>query len=578
MIARATAAIAVLVLALVGCTGVSTDGSPTDAVAPPRTNASAPTSASASALPLELGPTRADEQVAFTVSLHLPGSAQMDAYIAGLTEPGSASYRKYLTANEFGAKFGLTDPEVGRVVAWLSDAGLEATAAPQRTSITVEGTAGQVNSLLGITLADRQTPAGERYHVPVGEPQIPQAIRGSVETVVGLDTEPVLHPALGTIDMSGVPDPGITPSVVATAYEITPLHDAGFVGDGMSIAIVSFDTFTPSDIPVFDQQMGISGAPDVRKVTLPGGPDEPGHGTGEVALDIEVIRGIAPHAQITSYEGRNSSDGLVAIIARIVADGTARIISNSWGTCENRNNRRSMEAEEQELAAAVAAGISYFTSSGDDAAFDCRRLEVSDDPFERDISPGVDWPAASANVIAVGGTFLTTREDGTYFDEAGWEEPLGGSGTGGGLSRFQPRPSWQQGAGVDNAQSNGMRQVPDVAGPADPSSGFVVIYTDPDRGRVSHKVGGTSAAAPFWASSMLLTQQFAATQGVAQLGPLGPVLYQVAAQQPPGAVFHDVVRGGNLLYQAGAGWDYATGLGTPRVAPLAQAIVNFLKQ
>jgi hypothetical protein len=55
------------------------------------------------------------------------------------------------------------------------------------------------------------------------------------------------------------------------------------------------------------------------------------------------------------------------------------------------------------------------------------------------------------------------------------------------------------------------------------------------------------------------------------------VLYQVASQQPPGAVFHDVIRGGNLLYQAGPGWDYATGLGTPRVTPLAQAIVALVK-
>jgi kumamolisin len=258
--------------------------------------------------------------------------------------------------------------------------------------------------------------------------------------------------------MSGVPNPGITPSLVATAYEISPLHDAGFLGDGLNIAIVSFDTFTPEDVPVFDAQMGITGAPQVQKVTLPGGPDTPGSGTGEVALDIQVIRGIAPHAQITSYEGPNTSDGLVPIISRIVADGKAKIVSSSWGTCENRNSRSAMQAEQQELAAAVAAGISYFSSSGDDAAYDCRRVHVSDNAMERDITPGVDWPAASANVIAVGGTFLTTREDGSYYEEAGWEEPLGGSGSGGGLSRFQQRPSWQQGAGVDNAQTNGMRQ------------------------------------------------------------------------------------------------------------------------
>ena len=62
------------------------------------------------------------------------------------------------------------------------------------------------------------------------------------------------------------------------------------------------------------------------------------------------------------------------------------------------------------------------------------------------------------------------------------------------------------------------------------------------------------------------------------LGPLGPTLYQVSAEQPAGAVFHDVVRGGNLLYSAGPGWDYSTGLGSPRVAPLANAIVEYLSR
>ena len=182
------------------------------------------------------------------------------------------------------------------------------------------------------------------------------------------------------------------------------------------------------------------------------------------------------------------------IVSRIVADGKAKIITNSWGSCENRNSKDAMAAEEKELAAAFAAGISYFSASGDDAAYDCRRVDISSNPFERDITPGVDWPAASASVIAVGGTFLTVHQDGTYYDEAGWEEPLGGAGTGGGLSKYVQRPSWQTGTGVDNAQSNGKRQVPDVAGPADPQSGFFVLYTDPSQGQVSGRVGGTSAA------------------------------------------------------------------------------------
>ena len=529
-----------------------------------------------SVAPADLGPTPADEAVNFSVSLQLPGQAALDAYLAGLTQPGSVSYHQYLSADQFGARFGLPASDIQHVLDWLAAAGLQATTTPQRTSIGAIGTADQVDRLLGITLSDRLSASGVRYHVPIGEPQVPANLAAEVATVVGLDTEPIQHP-MSRIYLSGVPNPGLTPQLVASAYEITPLHDAGALGQGMNIAVVSFDTYTDSDLSDFDQQVGITGAPAVKRVQLPGGPDSPGDGAGEVSLDLEVIRGIAPGAQITNYEGENSAQGLVPIISRIVADGKAKIISNSWGSCENRNSKDAMAAEDRELAAAFAAGISYFTASGDDAAYDCRRVNVSNDPFERDITPGVDWPAASDNVIAVGGTYLTVRQDGTYYDEAGWEEPLGGAGSGGGLSKYQARPDWQQGAGVDNAQSNGKRQVPDVGGPADPSSGFFVLYTDPSQGQVSGRVGGTSAATPFWSASMLLTQQFAQSQGVAQLGPLGPVLYQVAAQQPAGAVFHDVIKGGNLLYQAGPGWDYATGLGTPRVAPLAQAIVALLK-
>jgi kumamolisin len=77
---------------------------------------------------------------------------------------------------------------------------------------------------------------------------------------------------------------------------------------------------------------------------------------------------------------------------------------------------------------------------------------------------------------------------------------------------------------------------------------------------------------------MILTQQMAAGEGVDGLGALGPTLYQLAAQQPAGAVFHDVIRGGNLLFEAVPGWDYSTGLGTPRVAPLARALIDFLEQ
>lgn len=563
---RLTALAVVMVLTLSGCATLATeaDMSTQDAAAVQQ--------------PRDLGPTPADEQVTFTVSLRLPGAADLDAYLAGLTQPGSDSYRKYLRPAEFGARFGLPAERIGEIVGWLESAGLSAQAMPQRTSVAVSGSAAQVTGLLGIGLADRATAEGLRYHVPIGEPAVPAALRDDVAAIVGLDTEPVLKPAFTPTGLvaAGVPANGLVPDVVRRAYEIEPLHAAGFRGEGMSVAIVSFDTFTPGDVTLFDERIGLTGAPDVELVRLPGAAQVPGDGTGEVALDIQVIRGIAPMARIINYEGPNNAQGFVPIIARIVADDAVDIVSISWGTCENLANPFSIGANEAEFAAAMAAGISIFVASGDDGAFDCRRVQVSDDLFERDLSIGVDYPGSSPSVVGVGGTFLSVRQDGSYLDEAGWEEPLGGGGGGGGLSRFFDRPGWQVGSGVDNAFSNGQRQVPDVAGPADPSSGFFVVYTEPGQGLVSGQVGGTSAAAPFWAASMLLTLQLAQSEGLDTLGPLGPTLYQVAAQQPD--VFHDVVRGGNLHYQAGPGWDYSTGLGSPRVAPLARAIVDFLSQ
>jgi len=526
----------------------------------------------------ELGPTPAGEGIQFTVSLRLPGAAELDAYLHDLITPGSSSYQQFLAPEEFGARFGLSQARIAPIVAWLESGGLAARLMPQRTSIAVSGSAGQVSNLLGVELVDWENAAGRRYHVPVGEVAVPANLNGDVAAVLGLNTEPLIRPSAVPTPLKAGAGDGLVPSTVSKAYEIDPLHDAGLNGEGMTIAIVSFDTFTPSDVELFDRNFGYTGGTPVELIRLAGASTEIGEGAGEVALDIQVIRGIAPKAQIIDYEGPNTSDGFVPIISRIVADGRAKIVSISWGLCENWSAPSSMRAEQREFAAAFAAGISIFSSSGDDAAYDCRRVDISDNPFERDLSPGVDWPTSSPSVISVGGTFLTLREDGTYVEEAGWEEPLGGGGGGGGLSAIQERPDWQSGVGVDNSASNGMRQVPDVAGPADPTSGFVVTYTDYEMGLVSGQVGGTSAAAPFWAASMLLTQQLAEREGVAGLGPLGPVLYQISAEQPTGAVFHDIVRGGNLLYSAGPGWDYSTGLGSPRVARLARAIVDALNQ
>lgn len=525
---------------------------------------------------VELGPTDPAEAVMFTVSLVLPREQEMRSFLVDLYDPRSSDYRKFLKASGFGARFGLPIADIEGVVSWLNSKGFEVvTRPPQRTSLSARGRAGDVNRAFGVTLVDWQTAKGQRYHRPVGEPRLPAELTGRVASIVGLDTQPLVRPAIPGIYGVGIRNGGLRPEDVRRAYEIEELHAAGLHGEGQTVAIISFDTFYPEDIAAWDAEMGITAAP-VEAIRLEGSATTPGGSNDEVSLDIEVIRGIAPAAQILNYEAPNLLSNFGPLIARIVSDGRADLVNISWGKCEKFYPSQVMAANEQEIAAAFAAGISIFVASGDEGAYDCRRNKPpgSDDEFERDLTAVVDSPSSSQNTISVGGTFLTVREDGTYYEEAGWEEPLGGTGGGGGLSSVYQRPPWQQGIGVDNANSNGMRQVPDVGGPADSQSGFIVIYTPLGEERTTATIGGTSAAAPFWVGSMALVRQLAGQRGVNGLGALGPLLYQVAAERPD--VFHDIVKGGNLLHQATAGWDYSTGLGTPRVGPLANAIVDAL--
>jgi kumamolisin len=331
----------------------------------------------------------------------------------------------------------------------------------------------------------------------------------------------------------------------------------------LSIAVISFSAFDPRDPAAFAKRFGIIG-PAPKVVPVDGGTKrllDP----SEADLDIEVIRAIAPQAQILFYEAPESTSAYADAINKIVADGKAQIISSSWGECERELFPDQRAADSRALSAAAAAGVSMFVSSGDSGAYDCQASNFSDHRLT------VDWPAASANAIAVGGTRLSLARDGSYVTESAWDDQLSDGGGGGGFSIGDPRPSWQSAPGVVTNLSTGRRQVPDVSADADPGTPWAV-----EVGRRPGQVGGTSAAAPFWAASMLLIEQYAAAHGVRRLGFIDPVLYALAratAQPPP---FHDVTRGTNRYYQARPGWDPATGLGSPDVGALAPDMVAYL--
>lgn len=521
---------------------------------------------SATPTPLvDVGPTAADRDIAFELVLEFPGREAMQAYARSIGDPSSDHYRRFLTADQIGARFGLANDDLARVTAWAARHGISIIAtSPQRIAISVGAPAGTIEGLFGVTLRDYVDAAGRTFHAPTDEPRVPAALDGLVAAIEGLDGRPSERPAYSGIIAAG-PEGGMKPPFIDRAYELEGLRAQNLHGEGQTVAIVSLDTFDPADVAMFDKLAGTSGPP-VERVKVSGGVATPGDGQGEVNLDIDVIRAVAPQAQILDYEAPNKGGAIAAVIDQIVKDGRADIVTISWGTCELSRSPASMARMASSMAAAAAAGITVFVASGDHGAYDCI------DQARTDLRLAVDSPAGDVNVIGVGGTYLSMLEDGTYIDEVAWVEPLTGWAPGGGVSVYNPRPSWQTGAGVDNERSSGMRQVPDVAAVADPTSGFLTV-SEGEAG----SGGGTSAASPFWAGFTVLVRQLAEREGAGPLGALGPTLYALAAAQPSGAVFHDVTRGGNLFDHAGPGWDYATGLGTPRCTPLARAIVDHLK-
>jgi kumamolisin len=233
------------------------------------------------------------------------------------------------------------------------------------------------------------------------------------------------------------------------------------------------------------------------------------------------------------------------------------VISISWGGPESSWTTQALGALDQSFADAASLGVTVCVACGDNGSGD----GVGDGRAH------VDFPASSPHALACGGTRLEAAR-GSITAETVWNEATGGA-TGGGVSQVFDLPAWQQAAGVPtSANGDGRvgRGVPDVAGDADPTTGYQVRV---DGREVT--VGGTSAVAPLWAALVALLNQRRGTP----LGQLNPELYAASAEQ----AFRDITVGSNALpgtpgYSAGPGWDACTGLGSPD----GQALLTALTQ
>jgi hypothetical protein len=327
-----------------------------------------------------------------------------------------------------------------------------------------------------------------------------------------------------------------TPADIRLAYGFA---QAGLTGAGQTIALIDAygNPTIAQSLHQFDRQFGLPD-PVLTTAAPQGQPAFDSGWAGETALDVEWAHAVAPQANILLVQaGAPTLDSLFGAVQYASQQPGVSVVSMSWGTGE-------FAGETAYDHYFTTPGITYVASSGDSGAW-----------F------GADYPAASPNVVSVGGTALSVSAGGTYAGESAW------GGSGGGISQFESEPAYQQGV-----QQTGARTVPDLAYNASPGSGYAV-YDAANGGWQA--AAGTSAGAPQWAGLIALANQGRAAAGQAPLDGAGqtlPALYQMAGTSY-GTYFHDVTSGGNG-YGAAAGYDLATGLGSPQAAAVIQALVG----
>jgi kumamolisin len=497
-----------------------------------------------------------DERFEVTVRLRskAPGA---DPGTGGVHGDKLPAQRLYLSREDYATSHGADTQDIAKIAAFAAAHQLvvvESSAA--RRSVVLSGTASTMSAAFGVTLQQFEHEGGT-YRGRTGSISVPSDLAEVVEGVFGLDNRPQAKAHFQLLQPDGevasrAAGTSFTPVQLATLYKFP----TGLDGYGQCIAIVELGGgFKPVDIQAYFTGLGLP-VPNVKAVSVDGASNHPTNANsadGEVMLDIEVAAAVAPKATIAVYFAPNTNKGFLDAITTAVHDSVNKpsVISISWGSAEANWTGQAMTQFDQAFQAAAAMGVTVCCAAGDNGSSD----------GEADGKPHVDFPASSPFALGCGGTKLVAAGT-TIGAETVWNANSTQSATGGGVSGFFPLPAYQNNAQVPPVagSTHKGRGVPDVAGDADPASGYRV--------RVDGKnmvIGGTSAVAPLWAGLIALMNQKLRHP----VGYLNPLIYGSLAGK---GLFNDIVSGNNGSYKAAAGWDPCTGWGSPIGAELLLAL------
>lgn len=578
------------------------------------------------------GRTDPTHQITATITFRLSTAQQadMNLLLQQQQDRTSPNYHKWLTPEQYAARFGMTKNDLAKVSAWLQSQGLRVESISRnRNEITFSGSVGQVKYALNTELHNYVV-NGERHFANATNVSFPAAFSSQILGVRGLNDfspKPRVHPTPKfTSNLTG--NHFVIPGDFATIYNLKPLYSQGLDGAGQSIAVVGQTTIALSDIDAFRSASGLPKFdPALVQVPNTGSALSCSGDLGEADLDVEWSGAVAKSASVvyvfagvgTGGTCNNRPKNVFDALLYAISNNVAPVVSISYGNCEANLPGGFPLTMQQWVQEANVQGQTVVGPSGDSGAADCEL------PTATTATQGlaVDVPAAIPEVTGVGGSEFsgdagacppnntcpaggapatqywgaaTTLNSGPtalqYIPEITWNDTaLTGSldGGGGGASTVFAKPSWQSGTGVP---ADGARDVPDVALNASNAHDPYLVCSQGscvngfrDANNNFNAAGGTSFGAPTFAGIVAIIN--GATQSNGQ-GNINPTLYSLAGTSS----FHDITSGNNKVpcttgtpncpsgttsigFNAGTGYDLVTGLGSPEVFNLVTAWPGF---
>ena len=504
-----------------------------------------------------------DEVLRFSVSLRMPNFAELENRIA---------HGEWIAPDVMAARYLPSAADYAAMETWLKGQGFTLTQEdPSHTNSFVSGTVAQIESALGVSFARVATADGQ-FTSAITAPNLPEELSGAVLAIDGLQPHLRMHHHLrfepNVITISG--SQFLVPADILADYNAPGTLN----GTGQTIAIIMSATVLTSDLNTFYSTVG-STATTANFTTklINGGPTSTSQSADaiESALDTEWASAIAPGAKVRLYAIPSLlNTSIIAACNQILADAPANnitVASVSVGGAESGFSNSTMQSDSQVFSQMSAAGITVLFASGDGGSNPGGTTGTysSSNPLQ------AEYPASDPNVAGVGGTSLIlTSNTFSYAGETAFSTIANGSGdaTGGGVSQFFARPSWQTDGG--SILTNVNRCVPDVS--IVWSSVFQGSSSGPSALVISNgsifEVGGTSLSVQAWGGIVAILNQARATAGKSPLGLLGPAIYPLAGT----SAFKDITSGSNRAYSAGPGYDLCTGLGSPNITNLASSL------